>query len=78
MRMPITIDVSPADVDLIRTQAIDQNVSVEEFSREAILKAARNAAYLKRIRQAKKNLDEGKGKFFTDEELEALFHGNAV
>ena len=76
--MSISINLSPSDVELIRSQAIEQNISVEEFSREAILNTARNLAYRKRIQQAKKNLDEGKGKFFTDDQLEELFHGNAL
>ena len=76
--MAIMIDLSPADVELVRSQAMEQDISVEEFSKEAVMKAARNAAYIKRIKQAKKNLDEGKGKFFTNEELEALIHGDVL
>lgn len=58
--MPITIDFSPADARLVREQAQAGNVSVEEFSHAAIMKAARNAAYLAKIDRAFKQSIEGK------------------
>ncbi|HCB93284.1 MAG TPA: hypothetical protein DEP57_05665 [Selenomonas sp.] len=76
--MSITLEFSPADMELIQEQAKASNRSAEDFIREAAAKSARNAAYLARIDRATKNLDEGRGKFFTDEELEALFNGNSV
>jgi len=76
--MSITLDFSPADIQLIQEQANASNVSVEQFSHEAIMKAARNAAYMAKIDRGIKQMHEGTGKFFTDEELEALFNGNNI
>ena len=76
--MSITIELSPAELELVKTQADSKNVSVEDFSREAVMKQAGNAAYMAKINRAIKNLDEGKGKFFTDKELEELFNGNGI
>ena len=64
--MPITIDFSPADARLVREQAQAGNVSVEEFSHAAIMKAARNAAYLAKIDRAFRNMEQGK---WTEQEL---------
>ncbi len=58
--MPITIDFTPADARLVQEQAQAGNVSVEEFSHAAIMKAARNAAYLAKIDRAFKQSIEGK------------------
>lgn len=58
--MPITIDFTPADARLVQEQAQAGNVSVEEFSHAAIMKAARNAAYLVKIDRAFKQSIEGK------------------
>ena len=58
--MPITIDFTPADARLVQEQAQAGNVSVEEFSHAAIMKAARNAAYLAKINRAFKQSIEGK------------------
>ena len=76
--MSITIDFSPADMELIERQASANSTTVEAFIREASAKAARNAEYLARLKQAEKNLKEGKGVYMTDKELEELVHGNAV
>lgn len=73
--MQITLDIPTADTAFIQTQAARQNMSLEEFSHAAIMKAARNAAYIDRIRQAKKNLDAGKGTFLTNDELRELIYG---
>ena len=58
--MSITIDFSPSDVQFIQEQATAGNISIEQFSREAILKAARNAAYLAKLDRAFKQSVEGK------------------
>ena len=50
--------VSPADVKFVQTQAATGNVSVAKFSRDAIMKAARNAAYLAKLDRAfKQNVE---------------------
>ena len=74
--MSLTIDLSPADVEFIRIQAMENNVSIEEFSYEAIMKAALNAAYLTRINQAKKNADLGHCTYVTDDELREIVYGS--
>ena len=92
--MSITIDFSPADLQLLREQAAAGNVSLEEFIRQSSMKSARNAAfsaelsnreaakekrnaeYLAKIDRGIRQMNEGTGKFFTDEELEELFRGN--
>lgn len=76
--MQLVIDLPQKDIDFIAEQAKRENISKENFSRKAIMKAARNAAYVARIKQAKKNLDDGKGVYFTNEELEELFNGGIV
>lgn len=57
--MSITIDLSPADVEFVQAQATAGNVSIEEFSREAVMKAARNAAYLAKLDRAFRQSVEG-------------------
>ena len=76
--MSITIEFSPADMELIEKQAIASRTTAEEFIRTASAKAARNAEYLARLNQAMKNLEEGKGVYLTDKELEELVQGDAV
>ena len=73
--MTVELNYPPADLELIRAQAAAAHQSVEDFIMNASMKSARNAEYLAKIDRAKKRLDEGKGKHFTDEELEALFNG---
>ena len=58
--MSITIELSPADVEFVQAQAAAGNVSIEEFSREAIMKAARNASYLAKLDRAFKQSIEKK------------------
>ena len=72
--MSITIDFSPADVQLIQQQAAAGNVSIEQFSREAILKAARNAAYLDKLNKSAQQVKNGKVVKFTDEEWEKMIN----
>ena len=70
--MSITIDLSPADTQFVAAQAAAGNVSVEEFSREAIMKAARNASYLAKLDRSMQQMHDGTGTAFTDKELKAL------
>ena len=58
--MSITIDLSPADAQFVQEQAAAGNISVEQFSKDAIMKAARNAAYLAKLDRAFKQSIEGK------------------
>ena len=73
--MSITIDFSPADLQLLREQAAAGNVSIEEFIRQSSMKSARNAEYLGRIEQSIQRLNEGKGTKLTWEQLERLANG---
>lgn len=50
-------------------------MSMEEFSHEAILKAARNAAYRASIDRAIRNADAGHCTYLTDEELRGIVYG---
>lgn len=75
--MSITIDLNPVDAEFLKAQAGARNVSVEEFSREAIMKAARNSAYLASIDQAIENADAGHCIYLTDEELKGIVYGNS-
>ena len=74
--MLITIELNPIDTEFLKAQAAARNVNVEEFSREAIMKAARNAAYLASIDQAIENADAGHCTYLTDEELKGIVYGN--
>ena len=74
--MSITVDLSPAEMDIVRKEAENQNISVEDFSREAIMKQAGNLAYMARIKQAWKNVEEGKCTYLTDDELRNIVYGN--
>ena len=70
--MSITIDFTPADVEFIAAQAAAGNVSLEEFSKQAILKAAQNAAYLSMLDKSRQEAKEGRVIEKTMEELEAM------
>ena len=67
------VKITPADVQLACERVEEENRKLAQMD-----KAARNAAYLGRLRQSKKNLDEGKGIFFTWEEFEELCNGRFV
>ena len=58
--MSITIDFSPADLEIITEQAKVGNTSVEEFIRSASAKAARNAEYMAKIDRACQQSIEGR------------------
>ena len=74
--MSIIIDLSPSDVQFVQEQATAENVSVEQFSRDAIMKAARNAAYLAKLDKGFKQMAEGRFTHFTDEELRQMIYGD--
>lgn len=76
--MSITIDLSPADIQLVQEQATVSNVSIEQYSREAIMKTARNAAYLAKIDRAHEQMQAGTGKRFTLDELGAFINGDTI
>ena len=68
--MTVSLDFTPNDAAFIESQAIAANLTVEDFSRAAILKAANNAAYLKKLEKSEKQIKEGQVKNFTAEEWE--------
>ena len=57
--MSITIEFSPADIGLIKAQAASHDTSIEEFSHDAVMRAARNAAYLAKLDRGYKQIMEG-------------------
>lgn len=76
--MTVELNYPPADLELIRAQAAAAHQSVEDFIMNASMKSARNAEYLAMIDRGIKQMQEGTGRFFTDEELEAFFNGNNI
>ena len=70
--MSITLNYSPADLQLLKAQAEASNQSVEEFIMESSMKSARNAEYLAMLDKSRKQLQEGKVIIKTMEELEAM------
>lgn len=76
--MTITLNYPPADLELIKAQAAAANVTVEDFIMKSSMKSANNAAYLAMIDRSIKQMHEGTGRFFTDDELEAFFNGHNV
>ena len=72
--MTITIEYSPAEMEVITAQAKAGNTSVEEFIRTSSSKAARNAEYLAKIDRAYKNKADGKSTMFTGDEWESFVH----
>ena len=73
--MSITIDFSPADMELLQKQAAASKISVEEFIRQSSMKSAANAAYLAMLDRSMKEFDDGKYVKKTTEELEELIRG---
>jgi uncharacterized protein (DUF1778 family) len=70
--MTITIHPNKQDMALIRAQALARNTTVEEFTMDAVRKAANNAEYLAMLDKSRKQLQEGKVVRKTMEELEAM------
>ena len=57
--MTLTIDLTPAETELMQKQATAANTSMESFAHEAALKAARNAEYLAMLDRGFKQIAEG-------------------
>lgn len=83
--MTLAIDISAADTQRIETFAAKNNLSIQDFVMRSVwekiesdLKAERNARYLAKIDRGIRQMQEGTGKAFTDEELEQLIHEHAV
>lgn len=58
--MSITINFSPADMQSLREYATHTNISVEEFSRQAVIKELHNISYRKKLDKAFDNMANGK------------------
>jgi len=84
--MTLTLNLTEADNRRIEEFAARENCSVKELALRAltemldreVAKERRNAEYLAKIDRGLKQMAEGTGRHFTDEELEALFHGNEL
>ncbi|MBR3457140.1 MAG: hypothetical protein IKH16_03155 [Selenomonadaceae bacterium] len=57
--MSITLDFTPTDIELIQAQATASNLSIEEFSRNIIIKTIHNAAYMAMIDQGLQQIAKG-------------------
>jgi len=73
--MSITVDFSPADVQLIRSRASEEKMELSEFIRQTMLKYVRNAAYLAEIDRRTEDIRRGKNIIsFTDEEWDRMIN----
>ena len=71
--MPITIDFSPADAQLIQEQAYEKKISPSDFIRNTILKSIHNAEYMAEINRRTEDIRQGKNIVsFSDEEWEQM------
>ena len=70
--MPLAVNLSPAEIEFVESQAVAANISVELFAHNAIMKAANNAAYLAKLDRADEQIRQGKVIYKTMEELEAM------
>lgn len=70
--MAMVVEFSPTEEEFIHAQAVAANLSAELFARDAVLKAARNAAYIAKLDRADRQLKEGKGVYKTMTELEEM------
>ena len=76
--MQLSIDLNEADAALFQKYADERNMTVAEAMLQSMRKAAHNAAYLAMIDRGIKQMKDGTGRFFSDEELEAFINGNHV
>ena len=76
--MSITIDFSPADMAMIEEQATLSQVSVDDFIKEAVAKAARNAAYLAELDARIEEVAQGKVVTFGEDEWEKFINEKSV
>ena len=70
--MAMVVEFSPTEEEFIHAQAVAANLSAELFARDAVLKAARKAAYIAKLDRADRQLKEGKGVYKTMTELEEM------
>jgi hypothetical protein len=63
-------------MNIIRGQAEAAKISSEEYIRQTVLSAAHRAEYLAEMNRRIARMNEGKFRYVTDEELEALAGGN--
>ena len=70
--MAMVVEFSPTEEEFIHAQAVAANLSAELFAHDAILKAARKAAYIAKLDRADRQLKEGKGVYKTMTELEEM------
>ncbi len=70
--MTLEVEFSKADADFIEKQANAADLSVELFARDAIIKAAHNAAYIEKLNRANEQFKNHEGVYKTMEELEAM------
>ena len=68
--MTISINLNEAEAALVSKYAQEKQVSVSEFAHEAMMKAARNAAYLAKLDDSDRQIREGKVVEFTAAEWE--------
>ena len=66
--MTLAFNFDDIDTKLIQRSAAKQNLSLVEFARQAMLKAAHNAEYLSMLDESRRQIAEGKIVSFSDEE----------
>ena len=76
--MAMVVEFSPTEEEFIHAQAVAANLSAELFARDAILKAARKAAYIAKLEESDRQIKEGKVKKFTSEEWEKFVNEQNV
>lgn len=76
--MSITIDFNPADTVLVQKRAEAQNLSIEEYIRQAVLKDANNHAYLAKLELSREQIQKGQVVTFTDDEWERFTHAQDI
>ena len=70
--MTLTLNLTPAETELMQEQATAAHTSMESFAREAALKAARNAAYLDGLKESMRQLEKGEVVVKSWAELKAM------
>lgn len=84
--MNVTLNLTEADQQRLEQFAEKKKCSMEELLLCALTemcnredaKEKRNTEYLAKIDRGLEQMKRGTGRFFTDEELEALFRGNEL
>ena len=70
--MTISFNLSDSDAALVEEYTKNNNISASDFAREAMMKAARNAAYLAKLAHADEQIRNGQVVVKTWEELEEM------